>query len=126
MWRLKPTVLRAALWAFLAARQARRDLRSGISRPTVRPCPKLPRSASSGVFGMMARLDPTCLERSLVIQAWLSAHGDHRDIVIGLPKENFGEVPAHAWVDGTDRISPVEYLELHRLPPLQGPPPARP
>lgn len=117
MWRLKPETLRAALWAVLASRQARKALRAGVSRPSIRPCPDLPRSAFRGVTGAMRRLSPTCLERSLVVQAWMAAHGDERDVVIGLPRENFGAVPAHAWVDGTDHFSAATYLELHRVPP---------
>jgi hypothetical protein len=47
----------------------------------------------------MRRWPSTCLEQSFVLQRWLGARGDDRDVVIGVtaPGEAFG---AHAWVDG--------------------------
>ncbi len=119
MWRLRPDVLRAALWALLSLRDARGQLRRGIARPVIRNCPKLPVDAGRGVQGVINRLDPTCLERSLVFQAWLTAHGVLRDVVIGIPPGGLssGET-AHAWVDGTDAASATRFLELHRWPPV--------
>ncbi len=120
MWRLKPSVLRAALWAARAAWRARRQLRGGVAHPTLPPCPPLPATAAPGVVGVLRRMERTCLERSLVLQAWLAAHGDYRDIVIGVPETGFGVDPAHAWVDGTEPASDAKYLELHRLPARRG------
>ena len=68
-------------------------------------------------MGALNRLKPTCLERALVLQAWLAAHGAPRDVIIGIPPTGIRSGPAHAWVDGTDQVSPLGYLELHRLPP---------
>lgn len=117
MWRLKPTVLTAALWAYFSTVSARRQLRSGISHPTLRRPPRLPWSATHGVNGVLSRLSPTCLEGALVRQAWLASHGIMRDVVIGVPPEGLGSATAHAWLDGHDQSSPARYLELHRLPP---------
>jgi hypothetical protein len=72
-------------------------------------------------MGALSRLKPTCLERALVLQTWLAAHGTLRDVVIGVPPTGMKSGPAHAWVDGTDRVSPLNYLELHRLPPPKPP-----
>src|SRR5579863_9492100 len=117
MWRLRPTVLRGALWATLAARVVRRELRAnGMSAHVPRP-PRLGRRAGRGVTGALSRLSPTCLERALVLQAWLASQGTMRDVVIGVPPDGMQSTPAHAWVDGTDSVSPVNYLELHRLRP---------
>jgi len=55
--------------------------------------------------------------KEAVEQAWLASVGTPRDVVIGVPHHGMTEAPAHAWVDGTDSISPTQYVELHRLPP---------
>jgi len=117
MWRFRPSVLLGALWAALAAVAVRRELRTkGMSARGPRP-PRLGRRAGLGVTGALNRLSPTCLERALVLQAWLAAQGTLRDVVIGLPPDGMRSQPAHAWVDGTDSRSAATYLELHRLPP---------
>jgi hypothetical protein len=72
------------------------------------------------VAAVLRRRQATCLERSLVLQRWLAAHGDRRDLVIGVkaPGEEFG---AHAWLEGeppTDGIS--EFTELLRRPAPEG------
>ncbi len=65
----------------------------------------------------LSRLKPTCLERALVLQAWMVAQGSARDVVIGVPQGGMKSGPAHAWVDGTDPLSTTTFLELHRIPP---------
>ena len=52
-------------------------------------------------MGALARLKPTCLERALVLEAWLAAEGTLRDVVIGVLPDGMKSAPAHAWVDGT-------------------------
>jgi Transglutaminase-like superfamily len=68
-------------------------------------------------MGALSRLKPTCLERALVLQAWLAAQGKPLDVVIGVPRTGMKSGPAHAWVDGTDARALASHLELHRLPP---------
>lgn len=110
-------VLRAALWAALAARLVRYRLRRhGLQARVPRP-PRLGPRGTRGVMGALRRLDATCLERALVQQAWLASLGSLRDVVIGIPPGGMADTPAHAWVDGTDTASAGQYLELHRLPP---------
>jgi hypothetical protein len=117
MWRLRPSVLLGALWATVAARLVRRRLRdSGVHAHVPRP-PHLGPKGRLGVMAALSRLRPTCLERALVLQAWLAVEGKPRDVVIGVPREGMKSGPAHAWVDGTDAISAATYLELHRLRP---------
>lgn len=53
----------------------------------------------------------SCLERSLVRQAWLRARGARHDVVIGVRGGNNFE--AHAWVDGDPDA--VDYVEIHRI-----------
>jgi Transglutaminase-like superfamily len=63
----------------------------------------------------MSRVRATCLEAAVVRQRWLAAHGDVRDIVIGVSPTGLRDQPAHAWVDGTDSPAAAIYLELHRF-----------
>jgi hypothetical protein len=79
--------------------------------------PHLGGGAGRGVAGALSRLSPTCLERALVLQAWLASEGTMRDVIIGLPPDGMKSQPAHAWVDGTESRSAATFLELHRLPP---------
>jgi hypothetical protein len=71
------------------------------------------------VYGALSRLDPTCLERALVQQAWLLSQGRPLDVVIGVPLKGMRSGTAHAWVDGTDPVSPTKYAEIHRLPAVR-------
>jgi hypothetical protein len=120
MWRLKPSVVLAALWAAVAVRVVRRRLRADGVRAVVPPPPPLPASGSRGVAGVLHRLTPTCLERALVAQAWMAAHGEPRDVVIGVPEAGLAAAPAHAWIDGSATAASEGHLELYRLtPPAQ-------
>lgn len=117
MWRLRPTVLLGALWAAVTARLVRTRLaKVGVRASVPRP-PRLGPKAGLGVTAALGRLKPTCLERALVLQAWMAAQGTARDVVIGIPRNGMKSGPAHAWVDGTDASSPAMFLELHRIPP---------
>lgn len=107
--------LRAALWALLALRRTRRALkRDRVTDVRVLPPPALPTSAGRGVRAVIRRSDPTCLERALVLQAWNVAHGEPRDVVIGVngTGEDFA---AHAWLDG-EPDGHGQYHELMRVP----------
>lgn len=53
----------------------------------------------------------TCLERSLLRQAWLLRVGVVRDVVIGVRRND--ELVVHAWLSGDPDES--DYLELHRI-----------
>ena len=117
MGRFHPSVLAGALWATTAAWLVRRRLkRSGLNASVPAPF-HLGSRAERGVAGALQRLEPTCLERALVQQTWLAYHGKPRDVVIGVPLGGMQSGPAHAWVDGTDAVSPTKYQELHRLAP---------
>lgn len=115
--RYHPAVLVAAVWAAVSVRLVRRRLKTQGLKTTVPRPPKVGPRGGRGVRAAMARLSPTCLERALVSQAWLTSVGIDRDVVIGVPPDGMKDAPAHAWVDGTDDVSPEKYLELHRLPP---------
>jgi hypothetical protein len=101
----------------MAVRVVRRRLkRDGLRARVPRP-PAVGRRGGRGVAAALRTLSPTCLERALVEQAWLASLGTPRDVVIGVPPGGLKGAPAHAWVDGTDTVSPTAYVELHRLPP---------
>jgi Transglutaminase-like superfamily len=61
------------------------------------------------------RTDPTCLERALVLQAWGVAHGEPRDVVIGVNGRE-DRFAAHAWLEGEPDGEPGPYSELMRVP----------
>ncbi|MDP9491809.1 MAG: lasso peptide biosynthesis B2 protein [Actinomycetota bacterium] len=109
--------LRAALWALLALRRTRRALkRDRVTDVRVPQPPALPPSAGRGVRAVIRRWDPTCLERALVLQAWNVAHGQSRDVVIGVNGAG-DEFAAHAWLDG----EPDEHGPYHELMRVSAP-----
>jgi hypothetical protein len=85
--------------------------------------PRLPRSAGIGVQAVLDRTVPTCLEGALVAQRWFAAHGDSRDVVIGVTTSGADDLAvahdgfaAHAWLDGRDPDAAATYLEMYRIP----------
>jgi hypothetical protein len=109
--------LRAALWALRAVRSARRQLRrSGYEGLTLPSVPVLPMSASRGVNAVLRRLPSTCLERAVVLQRWRAAHGEARDVVVGV-KGSREDFRAHAWLDDERPVELGEFRELVRLRP---------
>jgi hypothetical protein len=109
---------RAAWWAWRALRETRAQLRAGEVRGVRVPAaPRVPQSAGRAVRLVLAREDPSCLERSLVLQRWLLAHGDARDVVIGTSGNASNDFTAHAWLEGEPDPEAPGYVELIRLAP---------
>ncbi len=103
----------AAQWALSEHRHLRRRLPKGWTEAPVAPPPRrLPAGAARVVLAVLRVRGATCLERSLVLQAWLVACGEPRDVVIGVRCAE--SLLAHAWVDGLEDGD--GYVELHRLP----------
>ena len=97
-----------------ARRQLRRSGWEGLELPAL---PELPGSAGRGVDLVLRRLPSTCLERAMVLQRWRAAHGDPRDVIVGVrgTKVDFS---AHAWLEDEPAATPGgEFRELVRLPP---------
>ncbi len=113
--RLDPAVLRAALWAARAQRQARLGLRrQGLqSAPLPRP-PRLPSRAEHGVHAVLRRTGATCLVRAMVLQAWQASSGPAPDVVIGVTAPSRG-FRAHAWLDSEPACHSDGFEELTRL-----------
>ena len=66
---------------------------------------------------VLSRRDPSCLERSLVLQRWLAAHGDPRDVVVGTEGGARTSFTAHAWLEGEPQPDGHNYVEMIRLAP---------
>ena len=115
--RLDPRNLRAAWWAWRAAGRTRRKLGSGgLDAALALPVPPpLPAEAQRGVDAALRRRGGTCLVRSIVLQTWLAAHGEARDLIVGVtePGETF---KAHAWLDGEPPHADGPFHELLRRP----------
>jgi hypothetical protein len=107
--------VRAALWTWRAVRSARAQLRAGAFREVVVPAPPaLPERAGRAVRRVLAREQPSCLERSLVLQRWLLAHGRPLDVVIGTRGGAGEDFAAHAWLENEQQHA---YVEMTRLAP---------
>jgi hypothetical protein len=109
---------RAAWWTWRAVRSARGQLRAGAVREVRLPAPPgVPPRAARAIRLVLRREHPSCLERALVLQRWLSAQGIARDVVVGThggPRSGF---MAHAWIDGEPQADGLQYTELIRLSP---------
>jgi hypothetical protein len=115
--RLDPQALRAAWWAIGALTHARRVLaRRELEDIALAPPPRLSATAERGVQAVLRRRSATCLERSLVLQRWQAAHGQRRDVVIGVNGTVAG-FRAHAWLDGEQLPPDAEFDELVRVRP---------
>jgi Transglutaminase-like superfamily len=75
--------------------------------------PRLPDHAVRGVTVALSRRGETCLVRSVVRQHWYAAHGDPREIVIGVTSPAAG-FKAHAWLAGDSQPSGERYTEISR------------
>lgn len=108
--------IRAAWWAERSRRRARRSLRQGpLGDVHLDPPPTLPAPAVRGVTLVLRYRGLSCLERSLILQRWLAAHGERRDVVIGITGAT--DFRAHAWLDGDPEAAAVPFQELARLRP---------
>jgi hypothetical protein len=108
--------IRAAWWAERSWHRARRSLRHGpLGEVHLEPPPRLPAPAVRGVTAVLRYRRVSCLERSLVMQRWLAAQGERRDVVIGTTRAT--EFRAHAWLDGDPESHAVPFEELARLRP---------
>lgn len=117
LWRLTRYVVRVVQivrWTSAAYADVHRRLPGEGAEVIVSP-PRFP-----APYGRMRLLlavlrvrGATCLERSLVLQAWMLARGVERDVVIGVRAGATDAFAAHAWVDGLETAP--EYVEVHRL-----------
>jgi hypothetical protein len=109
--------VRAAWWALRVSRRTRRLLKSdGLdSALEPPPPPRLPAAAQRGVKAVLRRRGESCVVRSIVLQNWLAAHGERRDLIVGVtePGDAFA---AHAWLEGEPAHGDAGFMELLRRP----------
>jgi Transglutaminase-like superfamily len=98
--RFDPANLRAAWWAVRTTRRTRRllDAKGLDAAHAPPPPPPLPVEAKRGMRGALWRMRESCLVNAIVVQAWDSAHGRRRDLVVGVTGPD--GFRAHAWLDG--------------------------
>jgi len=107
--------IRAAWWALRSIRRARQTrFDSAASRPLPN-VPSLPPGARRGVSVSLRLLRANCLVRATVFQAWYLAHGEERDLVIGVTAPSSG-FAAHAWLEGDPPCHTEGFRELTRRP----------
>jgi Transglutaminase-like superfamily len=106
---------RAAWWAARAIRRARSLPVGSLQADSLPEVPPLPPSARRGVEASLRLARATCLVRAIVLQAWWLAHGEARDLVIGVtaPSKGFS---AHAWLEGDPPCHTERFYELTRRP----------
>jgi Transglutaminase-like superfamily len=107
-----PSCVSVMAWTVLAVAITRSRVRRKGLRGAAPPSGWLPERGEPGVVAVLSRLEPTCLERSLVLQRWLADHGRPLDVVIGVKHDDV--VRAHAWLEPEDNDG---YVDLHRLAP---------
>lgn len=108
----------AFAWGCRSVRSVRRSLLADSTNLHV-GTRSVPDRALGGEWGLKAALRltrPNCLVRASVLQAWCSAHGDARDIVIGVTAPSAG-FRAHAWLDGDPPCHSAGFVELTRRSP---------
>jgi hypothetical protein len=111
------TTLRAAWWALRASRRVRRDLARGRGIEDLRAprAPALPPAAARGMTAVLRVRRSRCLESAVVRQAWYTAQGSRRDLVIGVVGPGAG-FAAHAWLEGDPPHGTEHFAELVRRP----------
>jgi hypothetical protein len=79
------------------------------------PPTALPIAATPAVERALADSGATCLQRCLVLQAWLAAHGASFEVAIGVRTADGFE--AHAWIPGYHAEAEHEgFDEIARVP----------
>jgi hypothetical protein len=106
---------RGAVWAVRACAAAHRQLKTvELAAIDLPPVPGLPRSAGRGAQAVLRRSRWSCLQRALVRQRWLAAHGEPRDLLIGV--QAGPPISAHAWLEGDPDAGSEGFAELSRHP----------
>lgn len=109
-----PAAVTGAVWALWAIWRTQRALRGSPVTDAAPATPsRLPRGAGRGVHAVLRRREPSCLVRALVLQAWLRARGERRDVIIGVTSAR-QDFRAHAWLEGEGGPG---FVELRRVAP---------
>ncbi len=106
--------LRSLRWAVRELRRVHERL------PIEGAATRIPLAAGMGPRGWwgirvaFVATQPTCLERALLLQAWMGGYTEPPDVVIGVRNGTDG-VEAHAWIEDRDPWFDPSYTELTRL-----------
>jgi hypothetical protein len=111
--------LRGAAWAAGALRRVRRDVRASGLRARVEQPAGIGPGGLKGVLLLARAARATCLERSLILQAWHLSQGRAYEILVGVEMAGSG-VEAHAWLGGWERARPE--LSVIAVVPTSGAP----
>lgn len=108
----------ALWWAWRALRAVRRDLPAdGVRTAVAAPKAGLRPDALAEIEALLRWRKATCLQRTLVVQRWLAAHGRPVDIAVGVGTQD-NAFAAHAWLPGFDRPSNgAGFREITRIAP---------
>lgn len=116
--RVRPDDARAMWWAHRALRRVREDLKRDGVRTVAAPPPAGLAGESGRYVSMWLRLrHASCLERCVVLQSWLVAHGNPVPVAIGVGTKD-DAFAAHAWLPGFDPPDQgVGFTEITRIEP---------
>ncbi len=109
--------VRAAVWALRACRRlhSAREVR-GLHAPRLPRVPRVRARAIRGVEHVLWLRSERCLVRASVCQAWLAAHGEAQDVVIGVAVDPRDGLRAHAWL-ANEPGEGAGYDEIARVAP---------
>lgn len=111
-----PAAFRGWRWATRELAELRRTLGPDGLTAVVAPPPTVARGSLRGTLVALSARKATCLERSLVIQAWIAANGLDLDVIVAVKRDpNAPGDLAHAWVDGYDADCSARYAEIRRV-----------
>ena len=91
--------VRGVLWAGPALRRLRRELPKAGLEAYVDAPDGIDAGGLKGVVLVNRIASATCLERSLLLQAWHLGQGTSYDVLVGVDLSG-GAIDAHAWVGG--------------------------
>lgn len=115
---LRPGHLVAVVWAERSLRRVRVDVAAiGTRARVASPPDRVKVDALRLVRRYLKWRGANCIERSLIAQSWLCAHGRSLPIVVGVGNKEGGFM-AHAWIPGYDHPGEGRgYREITRLEP---------
>ena len=97
--------LRGVRWAAVALRKVRADVRERGLRARVEAPPSIGPGGLKGVVLLTRMARATCLERSLILQAWHLGQGREYEVLVGVEPSESG-IEAHAWLGGWETARP--------------------
>lgn len=110
----------AVVWTELSLRGLQRDLADRRIATTVPPPYLVSPLATVAARAWLRVRRATCLQRSLIMQRWLFAAGESRDVLVGVasssPVATGSPISAHAWLD---HEAAPGYKVIARLNPLR-------